>query len=92
MHILISIGFEDLTKDIIIKMSFENISELESKDLLIFLEICLLKNMKLNLQFFFSLGQPEFDWGEEETLKAERHGREKGHVENAVECRQSTEH
>lgn len=92
MHILISIGFEDLTKDIIIKMSFENISELESKDLLIFLEICLLKNMKLNFHFFFSLGQPEFDWGEEETLKAERHGREKGHVENAVECWQSTEH
>lgn len=61
MCILISIGFEDLTKDIIIKMSFGNISELESKDLLIFLEICLLKNMKLNLHFFFSLGQPEFD-------------------------------
>lgn len=49
--------------------------------------------MKLKMYiFFFSLGQPEFDWGEEETLKAERHGREKGHVENAVECWQSTEH
>lgn len=91
MCILISIGFEDLTKDIIIKMSFENISELESKDLLIFLEM-FIKKHETKFTFFFSLGQPEFDWGEEETLKAERHGREKGHVENAVECWQSTEH
>lgn len=43
MCILISIGFEDLTKDIIIKMSFENISELESKDLLVFFEMFIKK-------------------------------------------------
>lgn len=53
MCILISIGFEDLTKDIIIKMTFENISELESKDLLIFLEICLLKKHETKFPFFF---------------------------------------
>lgn len=51
-----------------------------------------IKKHETKFTFFFSLGQPEFDWGEEETLKAERHGREKGHVENAVECWQSTEH
>lgn len=51
--ILISIGFEDLTKDIIIKMSFENISELESKDLLIFLVMFFKKHeTKINLHFF----------------------------------------
>lgn len=53
MCILISIGFEDLTKDIIIKMSFENISELESKDLLIFLVMFFKKHeTKINLHFF----------------------------------------
>lgn len=57
-----------------------------------FLKCLLKKHETKNVYFFFSLGQPEFDWGEEETLKAERHGREKGHVENAVECWQSTEH
>lgn len=52
----------------------------------------LLKNKRINSTFFFSIGQPEFDWGEEEALKAEGHGREKGHVENADDCLQSTEH
>lgn len=51
--ILISIGFEDLTKDIIIKMSFENISELGGKDLLIFLVMFFKKHeTKINLHFF----------------------------------------